>query len=218
MDFLHTYIYFILLSFIASLFLYRKRPLDLYLRIFPGFLLFTLVAESYCAWLSWLDRNNTLHYNLFSTFEFCFYLFVIHCIIQRPRVKKIVLIVILVYPAVAVLNILLIHRANSFHTTTYSVGCLLIVGFCIYYFWELFQRPRPEPLQYNPAFWICTGLLFFYCCGFPLYGLVNLWKSSWKLMLKNFTLITEILNIFLYSLFTIAFICARTRKYTLSPS
>lgn len=122
------------------------------------------------------------------------------------------------YLVVAIVNILFIQKIKTFHTTTYAFGCLLVVSFSIYYFLELFRIPRSGKLQYNPAFWICTGLLFFYCCGFPLYGLVNLWKSSWKLMVNNFTLITEILNIFLYSLFTIAFICARTRKYTLSPS
>jgi hypothetical protein len=47
---------------------------------------------------------------------------------------------------------------------------------------------------------------------------VNHWSGISRLVLRNFTQIVTILNVFLYSLFTIAFICIRTRKYSLSQS
>jgi tellurite resistance protein TehA-like permease len=133
-------------------------------------------------------------------------------------VKGIIRVTVVLYALAAVSNILFIQKMKTFHTVTYSLGCLLIVLFCIYYFFELFRLPKSVKLKHNPAFWICTGLLFFYCCGFPLYGLINYWSDISKLILKNFDKIITILNIFLYTLFTIAFLCIRTRKYTLSPS
>jgi hypothetical protein len=126
-------------------------------------------------------------------------------------------IVIFLYTVAAICNIVFIQKMKTFHTVGYSVGCLLVVIFCINYFFELFQLPKSVNLVNNPAFWICSGLLFFYCCGFPLYGFIKLWTNV-PLVVKNFNAIISLLNIFLYSLFTIAFLCIRTPKYTSSAS
>ncbi len=121
-----------------------------------------------------------------------------------------------IYALAAVLNIVYIQKMQTFHTYTYVIGCLIIVIFCIYYFFELFRLPKSVKLKNNPSFWICSGLLFFYCCGFPLFGLINSWGNISPLILRNFDAIVTILNIFLYSLFTIAFLCRiKVRKYTL---
>lgn len=216
MSFLPSYIYFIAISLLVSLLVYQK-PSQFYLKLFPPFLLLTFIAEVYASWLFTVGRNNVAIYNFFSTFEFCFYLFIISIIIKNSRIKKIILVTIFLYAIVAVVNIVAILKMKTFHVTTYTVGCLLIVIFCIYYFGELFRFPEQGKLLHNPAFWICSALLFFYCCGFPLYGLINQWKGISKLVLENFVEIVTILNIFLYSLFTIAFLCTRTRKYTSSP-
>ncbi len=162
------------------------------------------------------QKNNLVLYNFFTTFEFCFYLWLLSRIVEGITIKKVIKTSIIIYALLAIINILFIQKMQTFHTVTYSLGCLLIVIFCIYYFFELFKIPKSLNLINNPAFWICSGLLFFYCCGFPLYGLINSWQDISRLVVDNFNEIVTILNIFLYSLFTIAFLCIRTRKYTSS--
>lgn len=219
MTFLSIDIYFITISFLVSLSAYfTPNTFNSYLKLFPPFLLLTLMAELLGSYWGSIGKNNVILYDFFSTFEFCFYLWIIGLIVNNTRVKKIIRITILLYIIAATTNILFIQKMKTFHTITYSLGCLLIVFFCIYYFLELFRIPQSVKLKNNPAFWICSGLLFFYCCGFPLYGLINFWSDISKLVVKNFSQIVTILNIFLYSLFTIAFLCIRTRKYTLSSS
>lgn len=218
MTFLPSYTYFIAISFAASILVFfRPARSFFYLKLFPPFLFLTLAAECYGSYLFSIGKNNIVLYNFFSTFEFCFYLFLVSLIISSVRMKKIIWITVALYAMVAVLNILFIQKMKTFHTTTYAVGCLLVVTFCSYYFFELFRFPKAGKLQRNPAFWICTGLLFFYCCGFPLYGLINLWSQTSMLMVQSFTKIVTLLNVFLYSLFTIGFLCIRTRKYILLP-
>jgi len=220
MSFVPTYIYFIAASFIASLsvFLMQKNKFS-FLKYFSAFLLLTLIAEVYGSYLFSINRNNVVLYNFFSIFEFSFYFFIISLLIKNVRMRKIIRISIISYIFLAITNILFIQGMQTFHTITYSLGCLLIVIFCIYYFLELFRFPKSEKLYTNPAFWICSALLFFYCCGFPLYGLIIYWdKNIPKLILNNLENIFTILNISLYSLFIIAFLCIRTRKYTLSQS
>jgi hypothetical protein len=217
MNFLPLYAYFIAASFLVSLLVYRKNT-PIYLRLFPPFLLLTLVAEIYGSYLYTKGKNNIVLYNFFSTFEFVFYLYILRSVISNKKVQKIIWIVMTLFVVAALFNLSFVQKKGTFHSTIYATGCLLIVIFCIYYFLELFRFPQSGRLYYNPAFWICTSLLFFYCCGFPLYGLLNEWSGISSLIVENFTMIVTILNIFLYSLFSIAFICVRTRKCTLSPS
>lgn len=216
MDFFTPYTIVLTLSFFISLTLYLKpRPTETFLKFFPPFLFLTLIIELIGFYL---HSNNAWLYNLFSTFEFCFYLFMISLIIFSRLVKKIIMVTMILYAATALTNIFFIQKPNVFHATTYSLGCLIVVIFCIYYFFELFRLPKSVNLMNNPAFWICSGLLFFYCCSFPLYGFISVWIKI-PLIVNNYRIIVAILNIFLYCLFMIAFLCRiRTRKYTLSPS
>lgn len=216
MSFLPIYIYFIALSFFVSLsvfFTTEKTPV--YLKLFPPFLLATLVIESIASYLSSMKVNNLAFYNFFTVFEFCFYLWVINLIIRNTLIKKVIKFTILIYCTVSIVNIIYIQHLKNFHTVTYALGCLLIVAACVYYFFELFRQPTSVNLNSNPAFWICSGLLFFYCCGFPLFGMFNILSNISRLIIRNFYNIIIILNIFLYTLFTIAFLCrVKIRKYT----
>ncbi len=210
------FIYFIGISFLASLTVYFfNRPAPFYLKLFPPFLLATLAVELNGLYLSGIGKSNVTQYNFFSAFEFCFYLYIISLVIFNIKMRKIIWITIAAYAVAATINILFFQGKNTFHTLTYSIGCLLVVIFCIYYFWELFRLPKSVKLQNNPVFWICSGLLFYFCCGFPLFGFINYLVSVSTLLRDNFFTIVTILNIFLYSLFTIGFLCRiKIRKYT----
>lgn len=217
MGFIPVYVYFIAISFLASLLSFqRSSPYQKYLRLFPIFLFSTLIAESCGSFLASVNRSNIVIYNFFTVFEFCFYVYFLSLVISDFRIKRLAGITCILYAFIAVANILYFQGMETFHTVTYSLGCLIVVSFCVYYFLEIFRLPKSVKLSQNPAFWICSGLLFFYCCGFPLYAFLNFW-SSLKWVIKSFDDIFTILNIFLYSLFTIAFLCRiKTRKYTSS--
>ncbi len=211
MDFLPVYTYFIGLSFLISIIvLNRKSPF--YLKIFSPFLLLTFLVEAYASYLSTINKPNIVIYNFFSAFEFSFYLFWISYLFRNQKVKKLSRLCVVLYSCAATINILFIQGVDAFHTTSYAAGCLVLVAFCIYYFYELFKFPGAGKLERNPAFWISTGLLFFYCCGFPLWGLMNFWSGKLKYLIENLAMITNILNSLLYSLFTIAYLCSRTRN------
>lgn len=212
MSFLFLYVYFIALSFIVSLLVYSNQT-HRYLKNFPPFLFATLVAEVIGSYLGHIGENNYFIYNFFTVIEFCFYMILISMIIRNGKVKMVIKITALTYFLIAISNILFFQGMKTFHTITYSLGCLVIVIVCIYYFFELFRMPKAIRLSVDPAFWICSGVLFFYCCGFPLYAFANFW-FQYKWMQHSFVDIITILNIFLYSLFTIAFLCNRTQKHT----
>ena len=219
MSFLPLYAYFIAISFLVSCTVYFYKGVPFYLKLFPPYLLSTLIAESMGSYYYSIQKNNLAIYNFFTVVEFCFYLWVLGELAINKKAKMIMKISVVLYAVAAVANIIFIQKMAAFHTVTYAIGCLLVVAGCVYYFLELFRFPKSIKLVNTPAFWICSGLLFFYCCGFPLYGFTNMLSGISLMIIENFMAIITILNIFLYSLFTIAFLCRlKTRKYTLSRS
>ena len=203
-------IYPVFLSLILGfLSLLNKKNRGKIFLVFPVFLLITLSVELYGIYLTDINQNTstTLLYNLFTTFEFTFYSWMVREIIINKKVKKIILFVIFFYPFVSLVNIFFIQGKSGFHSVTYAIGCLIIVAWCIYYFYELFLLAHSVRLIKQSSFWICTALLFFYTFSFPFYGLSNLMMSLPKVILRNLETILDLINFFLYSLFSIAFLC-----------
>ncbi|RZL97914.1 MAG: hypothetical protein EOO88_61940, partial [Pedobacter sp.] len=139
LSFLPVYIYFIALSFLVSLTLLARPATGFtYLKAFPFFLILTLTAETVGNYLSSISKNNIMLYNLFSTFEFAFFMGVLAGIIDNKMMKKVIWITMFMYIIAAVCNIFFLQGPTTFHTYTYCIGCLIIVIFCFYYFFELF--------------------------------------------------------------------------------
>lgn len=197
---------FELICFLASLTLFFQGTVPWYLKTWPFFLLITINVEITSFLLIKNKANVTMLFIVFTTFEFVYYLFIISCCIYNVKIRKLILWLMAIYPLLVFINRSFI-QVKSFHTITYSIGCLLVVAACIYYFFELFQFTNSVSLVKEPAFWICSGLLFFYCCTFPLIGLWNQLRGLPDIILGNLNAILQLLNVLLYSLFSIAFLC-----------
>ena len=94
-----------------------------------------------------------------------------------------------------------------------TLSCIFLILSCFYYFYELFEKPNPIPLLQQPAFWLCTAFMFYFTCTFPIYGLANfIYNIIPQIIRNNIVIFIEILNIFFYSLLSIAFICQSVTK------
>ncbi len=208
-------IYIIFFSALAAFYsLYRKKTREIYLKIFPLFLLISFLVELAVYVMIEIGKSNGksyaptyLLYNPFTTLEFVFYFFIIREIIKKKAAKNILLGLMVAYPIMVIINMLFFQGMHKFHSFTYSIGCLLIVGCCIYYFYELFLMPHSVNLLRQPPFWICTALLFFYAFTYPIYGLSSLMSGFSNHLIIIIGRILDSLNFLLYSFFSIAFLC-----------
>ena len=211
-------IYILIFSALAGFYsLYRKRPHETYLKLFPFFLVATLLVELCSFLMIELAKSHApigkshaptyLLYNPFTTLEFVFYFFSIREIIKKKTAKNILLGLIVAFPLAVIINMIFFQGMHKFNSFTYSLGCLLIVGCCIYYFYELFLMPHSVNLLRQPPFWICTALLFFYAFTYPIYGLSNLMAGLPTHLIIIIGRILDSLNVLLYSFFSIAFLC-----------
>lgn len=195
------------IAILASFTIYFVGKKYDYLKLFPIYLVIIAVIQAIGILLSGKSISNTLLYNFITPLECCFYFYMFYLIFRSPAVKKLLLFISFGFALFCGINMLFIQGINMFNTISYAVGSLLIVSACIYYFFQLFQHTGAGSPAREPAFWISSGLLFFYACTFPLLGLINFLQTAPIVIRNNFGTILFLLNIFLYSSFTIAFLC-----------
>lgn len=178
-----------------------------YVRGFIPFLITSLVLEilTYKMVLKGLSTTNV--YNFSSILEICFYLWILMSIIENKSIKRSLLVCEIFYPIICISDIYFYQKLNGFHTITYALGCFLIILFSIIYFYQLFAKPKAIILTKEPAFWICTALLLFYSVTFPMFVFVNFMKDFPPIIANNLQYLIIVLNVFLYLLFSIAFLC-----------
>ena len=204
---LPLYNYFLLASLLAGVTVYFQNNTPRYLKLYPIFLLLTVVEELFGLYLAQRTGSNTILYNFYNIIQFGFYFFVLKEIVANPKIKRLILLILYTFVVFAVINIVFIQKVKNWNSVSYAFGSLITVALVIYYFFELFKQPKATNLIRDPAFWICTGLLFFFCCSFPFFGLANLLTKAPAIIIRNLQGILTLINISLYLLITIAFLC-----------
>jgi len=189
------------ITFLISLTTFIPPAARFYLRLLCLYLLLDCIVETYTSYQA-LHIHNTQLVNILRE------------IIHSLKARKALLYCLWIFPLISVMNIFLIQK-YVYQSITYSLGCLLIVAFSIYYFWEVFQSKSYVNLAREPAFWICSGLLFFSACSFPVYAFLNLLQNLGPTVSRVMAFLMDLVNILLYLSFIIAFLCRlRPRKST----
>jgi len=206
---MYTIIYFItiLTTFILASILFFKKETPTYLKLFAPFLLIETILSAITTALAKKGIHTLWIYNIVGLLEFSFYITILKSIIKTQLIIKVSNIMLVIFPIFSILNFFFLQGIKDFNSITYSVGCLFTIFLCIVYIYELFQLPTAIKLISDTNFWIVTSLLFFYSVSFPLFACTNLMKDFPQDLGIIIQLIIDILNIILYILFCVAFIC-----------
>jgi hypothetical protein len=204
------------IPFLASLTIFARPVAEPYLKYFSIFLFVNFLLETATSYMAFYHINNIFLNNIDSLVVIPFDLYLLREILSSRKAKRVFLYSFFIYLVLAIVNILLVQTSGNFNTVTYCLGTFLIIAACIYYFWELFQQKSSVDLVRQPPFWICSGLLFYCTCTFPLFGLTDLLTRLPVVILQNLYSILIVINICLYLSFTIAFLCRLKIKRSMS--
>ena len=202
-----AYIIMIFISLIASVTALSVKDNRNTLKYFPFFLAITFLVEYFSWKIGNAQHTNIFIYNLFSVVEFAFYLFFLRFIIYQFNKSNIILYSILAYLALIIINIFFIQGRNLFHTYTYILGSLFIVILCIIYLNFLFRYTKASNLISMPVFWLVSGLLFSFTFSLPVFGIINFVAKIPTHFERILRFMVDFMNIMLYLLFTIGFLC-----------
>ena len=213
---------FIQLSiFIISLSVFLRKPIPNYLRLFPLYFFCLMIVDKVIDYTTDHGIHNNIILNTWSIVEFSFYFFVLMEIIVSMSVKKRIFYIILIYAIFASANLLFFQHNDLFNPINFTIGTVITVIFCIYYFFELFRRTEAQSLTRLPSFWIVSGILFNVVLIFPIFALVSFMNQLSKtnrntsmIIFNNIVAIFNIISVLTYILYSIGFLC-RIKRSTL---
>ena len=169
-----------------------------------------------------LGIHNNIILNIWGPIEFSFYFFVIGQVIVSRKVKKFVLYTTTAFVIFALIILLFFQHNDLFNPINFTIGTVITVILCIYYFFELFQKTEAQSLTRLSSFWIVSGILFNVVLIFPIMALISFMyqpsKANQKtsmIVFNNIVAIFNIISVLTYILYSIGFLCRiRTRKST----
>ncbi len=201
--------YFVLISAILSGFVFIiQNKCYGFLHTLPFFLVYTFILEEIGNYLSKHNQPNIWLFNYSSIVEFVYYMWLVSKMYIEKKAIKTVHITSAIFSILTLLNIIYFQGKTAFVTITFGIGTLLLIGCCIYYFFQLLLFPNQVSLIKEPQFWVCSALLFFYSCSFPIFCLNSFYSD--KISVQIWPIINRInylINIVFYSLFIVAFLC-----------
>jgi hypothetical protein len=204
---------------LISLTVYLQKPNPLFLKLFPVYFFAALVNGLWMEWLANHGKYNTNVENVWVPLEFCFYLFVIREIIINNRAKRVILYTSIIFAVFAFSNTIFIKHRVGLNNVNFTIGCLITVMACIYYFVELFQKTEIQSLSKSPAFWICSAFLFNTVISFPLDSIATYLEDSRNVssanqfIYRNYETIGNITLALTFILYAIGLLCRiRIRK------
>jgi hypothetical protein len=195
-----------LTSILVSLTVFIQKAAPFYLKLFPVYFILSFLVGLVEGYLQKHGKYNTGIYNIAGMIEFCFYFFVMREVIFNVKIKRFILFVIFLFPVFALLNLYL-QKQVGFNSINFTIGSLITVTFCIYYFVELFQRADTQSLTGLPAFWITTAILFTIVLTFPFFSFIGFITKMPKLVMDNIVVVFYVINILSSILYSIGFLC-----------
>ena len=214
---------FIQLSiFLISLSVFAQKPVPLYLRFFPVYFFLLMIVDKALEYTTDLGMHNNILLNTWGPVEFSFYFFVIGQVIVGNKVKKRIVYITAAFLIFAFINLFFIQQNDLFNPVNFTIGTVITVILCIYYFLEIFQKAETQSLSRLPSFWIVSAILFNVVLIFPIFALISFMSQLSKanqrtsmIIFNNIVAIFNIISVLTYILYSIGFLCRiRTSKST----
>jgi hypothetical protein len=177
----------------------RNRQTDIRLIIFYcaySFLNDTLVTAS--------ERNiiylgsNTSYYLLscFTIVEYVVFALVLYLNIQYRIFRT---IIFALSPVFVIFSVILLTRYSSANidSLTITVEYILVIAFCIFYFFDELRQPKTEFIYSSYKFWILVSILIYSAGTFFFFmqanNLTNEQWAKWRAINHSFTILKNIL-------------------------
>jgi hypothetical protein len=207
----YFYLVFIGIAFLSSLNAFRL-DFPLHLKVFSVLLGLDFLVEFSATVIVNLFhiRTNVPLYNCFMLVETMTYAWFFRTILTSRLLKGLIGGYLILFPIFWVIIVFFVFGISSWNSDVYIVESLFTVCMAAIFYYQLFTAPTLIRLTTSPEFWIATGLIIFYTCNLPYLGMLNFITKDYLSLAKGLLTLLQILNIIMYSLFTLAFLCTKT--------
>lgn len=151
--------------------------------------------------------------------EYALLSWIISNFIQSELKRRIIIFsVFILVPLFIIMQILFIADNKAFQYLNQLIEAPFICAWTVFYLFEAAKDNEEVNITRNPMFWISLGNLLFYSGSFFSYGFGSFLLSKGSKQAENIYWIARILNILLYIIYFIGFLCIKKKRLYLSRS
>lgn len=205
------YAYLLVLTFCLGVALSQREYLDGNFRWLFWLVIVTWIVDVAGTLLRNTINNHPL-YHAFQPVEYGLYAMYFFHTLRQPLVRKIIPVSIVLMGVFSVVNALFFQSIWSQNSYSFMLEAALLLVWSVIYFFELYTNFTPQNLRELPEFWVSTGVLFFYAGSFFQMGLHRYLMRVDEPWARQLWVINLLLNILLYSLITVGFLCKTAQK------
>jgi len=164
------------------------------LKILSVFCVVTVLMESIGAYLGFNQINTMFLCHLYTPIEFAFIIFIVKSFYQNSTYFLPVLL--FCFAAFCVFDSLFIESILHFNSIPRGIEGIIIICFCVYFFYHIFTSEETFNLTTYPYFWLFSSWLIYFS------GTLILFVYSFQAGVNTtFSIIHSVLNILLNLIF-----------------
>lgn len=180
------------------------------MQVFALFSLVAVIFEIYGSVTAHLGLPNLNVLHIYTVIEYSFLAYFLSIIVEKKRVKDIILISIPIYVVMALFYSIFVTQFKDFNGAGRVAECILLSGFALYWFYSLLESDEHTSLKRYPEFWLNSGITLYFMGNVFMFMLYSLMNTDF---IEYWTVVHSLLNIMANLLYFIGFICnPRPRK------
>jgi hypothetical protein len=198
---------FIVLPFIfglISLSKFRKHDVVIFVYItINGFvnLLVSVLAHNHI--------NNLPVFHFFTIIEFILLSLFFGSVYKDKRYSVFSYVIIGIFTILSVLNTLFIQDLYKFNTYSRSLEAIILMCYCIYYFYYLIKQSTPLT---NSATWYASGIFIYFSTSFIIFIMSNITLTIDKELNRIIWLVHATMVLVMYVFITRGFYIGKSRR------
>jgi predicted neutral ceramidase superfamily lipid hydrolase len=114
-----------------------------------------------------------LNLAIFTAIEYLFFVAAFLVLIHTKSLRLIIKIVSIVFLIFCLVSIIIFNENDHFDSVQSSLSSILIISFCIFYFYEKLNETQTNFIYSNFHFWIVLSFLIYLAATLFLYGYVS---------------------------------------------
>lgn len=153
--------------FVFLLFFREKKELPIWVILL--YCIYSCINDSIILYRSDHNLKFSIFLYIFTIIEYLLFSFILHSLIKTKSVKKGIVVCSILFTAFCLYNIFG-QPIDKFDSVQASLESILVIAYCIIYFYEQLNQPQISFIYLSYTFWIVTGILIYLSGTFFLYA------------------------------------------------
>jgi hypothetical protein len=183
--------------------LFLKRINNLTLRVIFIYIIYSLINDILILVLYDERVPLLIPLSLFTVIEYSLFSLYFYSLFESKSFKNFVIVASILFYSLAIVNFFFLGRSKKFDSLPATLESVLIIIYCIYYFYDQLNKPQVSFIYSTSHFWITIGIFIYLAGTFFLFVQASVLSDKER---SSFWTINLISNIMKNILFSISFI------------